>query len=147
MFLQESINVKLTDRYSILSHMKQSCFGTWNLEKVKVGGFKCIKVHSKQGNFWKKETIILYHNMSLNTILSTDIYVTLEQELCFPNRHERYYRSGIVSLILALFGKYCVSRYQGNLARFYTIFLSDPGIPGVRSMGPNTLSYKRFGQT
>ena len=41
----------------------------------------------------------------------------------FTIRGERYYRSGIVSRILALFGKYRISRYQGNLARFYTIFL------------------------
>ena len=40
-----------------------------------------------------------------------------------PTRGERYYRSGIISRILALFGKYRISRYQGNLVRFYTIFL------------------------
>ena len=45
-----------------------------------MGGFKCIQVHSKQGNFCKKETIILYINVSLNTILSTDIYAALVQE-------------------------------------------------------------------
>ena len=62
--------------------------GIWNLERVKVDGFKCIQVHSKQGNFWKKETIILYLYVSLNTILSTDIYVALEQELCLWSRFE-----------------------------------------------------------
>ena len=35
-----------------------------------------------------------------------------------PTMNERYYRLGIVSRILALFGKYRISRYQGNLARF-----------------------------
>ena len=40
-----------------------------------------------------------------------------------PTMDERYYRSGIISRILAFFGKYRISRYQGNLARFYTIFL------------------------
>ena len=53
----------------------------WAVLKVKVSGFKCIQVHSKQEKFWKKETIILYLNVSLNTILSPDIYVALEQEL------------------------------------------------------------------
>ena len=83
-FPQESRNLKLTNRDSILSHTKQSCFGTWNLEKVKVGGCRCIQVHSQQGNFWKKETVILYLNVNLNTILNTDINVALEQELCLP---------------------------------------------------------------
>ena len=46
--------------------------------------------------------------------------------LMILSRDERYYRSGIVSRILALFGKYRISRYQGNLARFYTIFLASP---------------------
>ena len=36
---------------------------------------------------------------------------------------ERHYRSGIVSHILALFGKYLISQYQGYLVRFYIIFL------------------------
>ena len=58
------------------------------MEKVKVDGFKCIQVHSEQGNFWKNETIILYLNVSLNPILSTDIYVTLEQEICLLSRSE-----------------------------------------------------------
>ena len=49
--------------------------------------------------------------------------VYIEQIWSIDYRGERYYRSGIVSLILALFGKYRISRYQGNLARFYTIFL------------------------
>ena len=34
----------------------------------------------------KKEMIILSLNVSLNTILSTDIYVALEEELCLPSR-------------------------------------------------------------
>ena len=36
----------------------------------------------------KKEMIILSLNVSLNTILSTDIYVDLEQEVCVPSRSE-----------------------------------------------------------
>ena len=50
-----------------------------------MGGFKCIQVHSEQGNFWKNETIILYLNVILNTILSTDIDVALQQELYLPS--------------------------------------------------------------
>ena len=41
--------------------------------------------------------------------------------MCYSNfqiRDGQYYRWGIVSRILALFGKYRISRYQGNLARF-----------------------------
>ena len=102
-FLQESRNLKLENRYSILSQTKQSCFGTGNLEKVKVCGFKYIQVHSKQGNFWKKETITLYLNVSLNTILSTDIYVDLEQEVCVPSRSE-YIR--LLAIILDLPSEY-----------------------------------------
>ena len=78
-FHQESRNLKLKNRYPILSHTKSPLFETLNLEKVKVSGFKCIQVHSKQGNFRKKETIILYINMSLKIILSTDIYVALSR--------------------------------------------------------------------
>ena len=33
-------------------------------------------------------------------------------------RDEQYYRSDIVSHILALFGKYCISWYQGDIAVF-----------------------------
>ena len=36
-------------------------------------------------NFRKKEMIIPSLNVSFNTILSTDIYVALEQELCLPS--------------------------------------------------------------
>ena len=68
-----------------------------------MGGFKCIQVHSKQGNFWKKETIILYLNLSLNTILSTDIYVALEQKLCVPSSSE-YIR--LLAIILDLPSEY-----------------------------------------
>ena len=68
-FFQGSRNLKLTNRFSILSHTKYSCFGTLNLEKVKVGGFKCITVHSKKGNFWKKGAIILYLNVALSDTL------------------------------------------------------------------------------
>ena len=49
--------------------------------------------------FRKKETIILYLNMSLNTILSTDIYIALEQEVCLPSRSE-YNR--LIAIILDL---------------------------------------------
>ena len=47
-----------------------------------------IQVHSKHGNCRKKEMIILSLNVSFNTILSTDIYVPLEQELCLLSRSE-----------------------------------------------------------
>ena len=36
------------------------------------------------GTLEKKEMIIPSLNVSFNTILSTDIYVALEQELCLP---------------------------------------------------------------
>ena len=36
----------------------------------------------------ENETIILYLNVILNTILSTDIYVALEQELYLPSISE-----------------------------------------------------------
>ena len=74
---------------------------TWNLKKV--NGFKCIQEHSKHGNFRKKEMIILSLNVSLNTILSTDIYVALEQELCLPSRSE-YVR--LLTIILDLPSEY-----------------------------------------
>ena len=63
--LQRSRNLKFKNRYPIFY-------------------FKCIQVHSKQGNFRKEETIILSQNMSLNTIVSTDICVALGQEICLP---------------------------------------------------------------
>ena len=66
-------------------------------------GFKCIQVHSKHGNFRKKEMTILSLNVSLNTILSTDIYVDLEQEVCVPSRSE-YIR--LIAIILDLPIKY-----------------------------------------
>ena len=62
-----------------------------------------IQVHSKQENFWEKETIILYLNVSLNTILSTDTYVALEEELCLPSRSE-YIR--LIAIILDLPSEY-----------------------------------------
>ena len=68
-----------------------------------MGGFKCIQVHSEQGNIWKNETIILYLNVSLNTILSTDIYVALEQELCLQSISE-YIR--LIAIILDLPSEY-----------------------------------------
>ena len=43
--------------------------------------------------------IILSLNVSLNTILSTDIYVVLEQEVCVPSRSE-YIR--LIAIILDL---------------------------------------------
>ena len=61
------------------------------------------EVHSKQENFRKRETIILCLNMSLNTILSTDIYVDLEQEVCVPSRSE-YIR--LIAIILDLPSEY-----------------------------------------
>ena len=76
---------------------------TWNLKKVKVNGFKCIQVHSKHGNFRKKEMIIPSLNVSFNTILNTDIYVALEQELCLPSRSE-YIR--LIAIILDLPSEY-----------------------------------------
>ena len=43
-------------------------FGTLNLKKVKVNGFKFIQEHSKHGSFRKKKTIILslYMNCSIS---------------------------------------------------------------------------------
>ena len=49
------------------------------------------------------EMIILSLNVSFNTILSTDIYVALEQELCFPSRSE-YIR--LIAIILDLPSEY-----------------------------------------
>ena len=40
------------------------------------------------GTLGKKEMIIPSLNVSFNTILNTDIYVALEQELCLPSRSE-----------------------------------------------------------
>ena len=40
------------------------------------------------GTLGKKEVIILSLNASFNTILSTDIYIALGQELCLPSRTE-----------------------------------------------------------
>ena len=51
----------------------------------------------------KKEMIILSLNVSLNTILSTDIYVDLEQEVCVPSRSE-YIR--LIAIILDLPSEY-----------------------------------------
>ena len=45
--------------------------GNTEFEESESEWFKCIQVHSK--------------HVSLNTILSTDIYVALEQELCLPS--------------------------------------------------------------
>ena len=42
-------------------------------------------------------------NVSFNTILSTDIYVALEQELCLPSRSE-YIR--LIAIILDLPSEY-----------------------------------------
>ena len=47
--------------------------------------------------------IILSLNVSLNTILSTDIYVALEEELCLPSRSE-YFR--LIAIILDLPSEY-----------------------------------------
>ena len=47
--------------------------------------------------------IILSLNVSLNTILSTDIYVDLEQEVCVPSRSE-YIR--LIAIILDLPSEY-----------------------------------------
>ena len=48
------------------SNVPKNClkFGTLNLKKVKVNGFKFIQEHSKHGNFRKKKTIILSRYMS-----------------------------------------------------------------------------------
>ena len=51
----------------------------------------------------KKEMIILSLNVSLNTILSIDIYVDLEQEVCVPSRSE-YIR--LIAIILDLPSEY-----------------------------------------
>ena len=51
----------------------------------------------------KKEMIIPSLNVSFNTILSTDIYVALEQELCLPSRSE-YIR--LITIILDLPSEY-----------------------------------------
>ena len=47
--------------------------------------------------------IIVSLNVSLNTILSTDIYVALEQEVCLPSRSE-YIQ--IIAIILDLPSEY-----------------------------------------
>ena len=47
--------------------------------------------------------IILSLNVSLNTILITDIYVALEQEVCLPSRSE-YIR--LIAIILDLMSEY-----------------------------------------
>ena len=65
--------------------------------------FQMYPVHSKHGNLRKKEMIILSLNVSLNTILSTDIYVALEQEVCLPSRSE-YIR--LIAIILDLPSEY-----------------------------------------
>ena len=70
---------------------------------MKVNNLKCIQVHSEQGNFRKMDMIILFLNVSLNTILSTDIYVDLEQEVCVPSRSE-YIR--LIAIILDLPSEY-----------------------------------------
>ena len=41
--------------------------------------------YPSNGTLGKKEMIIPSLNVSFNTILSTDIYVALEQELCLPS--------------------------------------------------------------
>ena len=73
---------------------------TWNLQKVEVNGLKCIQVHSKQGNFRKKEMSIRFLNVCSNT---TDNYVALEQELCLSSRSE-YIR--LIAIILGLPSEY-----------------------------------------
>ena len=44
-------------------------------------------IDSEQGNFWRanKGALILYLNVSLNTILGTDIYFALEEGLLLPS--------------------------------------------------------------
>ena len=75
----------------------------WNLEfgeKVKVGGFKCTRyILSIRGTFEKRTQSFCTKNVSLNTILSTDIRVALEQESCLLNRSE-YIR--LLAIILGL---------------------------------------------
>ena len=68
-----------------------------------VSNVSTIQVHSKHGNCRKKEMIILSLNVSLNTILSTYIYVDLEQEVCVPSRSE-YIR--LIAIILDLPSEY-----------------------------------------
>ena len=85
-----------------VSVLVKDCLKFGNME-VKVNGFKCIQVHSKHGNFRKEEMIILSLNVSLNTILSTDIYVALEEELCLPSRFE-YFR--LIAIIQDLPSEY-----------------------------------------
>ena len=84
------------------------------MEKVKVGGFKCIHVHYKQGNFRKKETIVnhsvpkfefKYHN------LSTEIYVAIEKELCLWSR-SKYIR--LLAIIMDLLSEYDNSDYPAK---------------------------------
>ena len=53
--------------------------------------------YPSNGTLGKKEMIIPSLNVSFNTILSTDIYVALEQELCLPSRSE-YIR--LIAIIL-----------------------------------------------
>ena len=62
-----------------LSHTKWSCLGIWNFDKVKVGGLKCIQVHSKsRGTFGEK-----VDNLSLNPILSTVFTLLLSRNYVF----------------------------------------------------------------
>ena len=55
------------------------------------------------GTLEKKRMIIPSLNVSFYTILSTDIYIALEQELCLPSRSE-YIR--LLAIILELPSKY-----------------------------------------
>ena len=55
------------------------------------------------GTLGKKEMIIPSLNVSFNTILNTDTYVALEQELCLPSRSE-YIR--LIAIILDLPSEY-----------------------------------------
>jgi len=59
--------------------------------------------YPSNGTLGKKEMIIPSLNVSFNTILNTDIYVALEQELCLPSRSE-YIR--LITIILDLPSEY-----------------------------------------
>ena len=47
--------------------------------------------YPSNGTLGKKEMIIPSLNVSFNTILNTDIYVALEQELCLPSISDYLY--------------------------------------------------------
>ena len=59
--------------------------------------------YPSNGTLGKKEMIIPSLNVSFNTILSTDIYVALEQELCLLSRSE-YIR--LIAIIFDLPSEY-----------------------------------------